>query len=53
MAYDNVVSALGKICHFHCDNIDASEVSNVFMHSMLYFLQSLNLYDTHMYSINT
>jgi hypothetical protein len=50
MAYDNVVSAL---CHFHCDNIDASQVSNAFIHSMLYFLQSLNLYDTHMYSINT
>jgi hypothetical protein len=24
MAYDNVVSALGKIYHFHCDNIKSS-----------------------------
>ena len=26
MAYDNAVSALGKICQFHCDNIDAAQV---------------------------
>jgi hypothetical protein len=38
MAYDSVVSTLGKNYHFHCDNIDASQVSNAFMHSMFYFL---------------
>jgi HEAT repeat protein len=27
MAYDNAVSALGKICQFHRDGIDASQVS--------------------------
>lgn len=26
MAYDNAVSALGKICQFHRDSIDASQV---------------------------
>uniref|UniRef100_A0A1D1XN17 Importin-5 n=1 Tax=Anthurium amnicola TaxID=1678845 RepID=A0A1D1XN17_9ARAE len=26
MAYDNAVSALGKICHFHRDSIDAAQV---------------------------
>ncbi|KAL2940719.1 Importin-5 [Bienertia sinuspersici] len=26
MAYDNAVSALGKICHFHRDSIDSSQV---------------------------
>lgn len=26
MAYDNAVSALGKICQFHRDGIDASQV---------------------------
>jgi hypothetical protein len=36
MAYNNVVSALGNFCHFHCDNIDASQVSNAFMHSALF-----------------
>lgn len=26
MAYDNAVSALGKICQFHRDSIDAAQV---------------------------
>lgn len=26
MAYDTAVSALGKICHFHRDKIDSSQV---------------------------
>lgn len=26
MAYDNAVSALGKICHFHRDSIDSTQV---------------------------
>ena len=26
MAYDNAVSALGKICQFHRDSIDSSQV---------------------------
>lgn len=26
MAYDNAVSALGKICQFHRDSVDASQV---------------------------
>jgi hypothetical protein len=26
MAYDNAVSALGKICQFHRDGIDAAQV---------------------------
>lgn len=28
MSYDNAVSALGKICQFHRDGIDASQVPN-------------------------
>lgn len=31
MAYDNAVSALGKICLFHRDGIDASQVLSMFM----------------------
>lgn len=27
MAYDNAVSALGKICQFHRDSIDSAQVS--------------------------
>lgn len=27
MAYDNAVSALGKICQFHRDSIDTSQVA--------------------------
>ena len=27
MAYDNAVSAVGKICQFHRDSIDASQVA--------------------------
>lgn len=30
MAYDNAVSALGKICQFHRDGIDAAQVSAAF-----------------------
>jgi hypothetical protein len=30
MAYDNAVSALGKICQFHRDGIDAAQVSASF-----------------------
>nr|GFD60707.1 importin-5-like [Tanacetum cinerariifolium] len=26
MAYDNAVSALGKVCHFHRDSIDSAQV---------------------------
>lgn len=26
MAYDNAISALGKICQFHRDSIDSSQV---------------------------
>lgn len=26
MAYDNVVSAVGKICRYHRDSIDSSQV---------------------------
>jgi hypothetical protein len=37
MAYDNAVSALGKICQFHRDSIDASQVSYAFMHHMFLF----------------
>lgn len=29
MAYDNAVSALGKICQFHRDSIDAAQVFNI------------------------
>lgn len=29
MAYDNAVSALGKICLFHRDSIDAAQVPNL------------------------
>ena len=28
MAYDNAVSALGKICQFHRDSIDSAQVIN-------------------------
>lgn len=27
MAYDNAVSAVGKICQFHRDSIDSSQVA--------------------------
>ena len=37
MAYDNAVSALGKICQFHHDSIDASQVSYAFLHHMFLF----------------
>lgn len=30
MAYDNAVSALGKICQFHRDGIDATQVNASF-----------------------
>jgi len=30
MAYDNAVSALGKICQFHRDSIDAAQVLYLF-----------------------
>ena len=30
MAYDNAVSALGKICQFHRDSIDSAQVSTYF-----------------------
>lgn len=35
MAYDNAVSALGKICQFHRDSIDAAQVHSTC--SALYF----------------
>ena len=31
MAYDNAVSALGKICQFHRDTIDAVQVCTAFL----------------------
>lgn len=31
MAYDNAVSALGKICVFHRDSIDAAQVLKTFL----------------------
>lgn len=31
MAYDNAVSALGKICQFHRDSIDAAQVRSIFV----------------------
>lgn len=37
MAYDNAVSALGKICQFHRDSIDSAQVC------MLHFLSILSL----------
>ena len=40
MAYDNAVSALGKICQFHHDSIDASQVSYVFLNHMFLFSRS-------------
>lgn len=33
MAYDNAVSALGKICQFHRDSIDSAQVFLVFNYS--------------------
>lgn len=30
MAYDNAVSALGKICQFHRDSIDAAQVLDIY-----------------------
>lgn len=35
MAYDNAVSALGKICQFHRDSIDAAQV--------FYFILKVNV----------
>lgn len=29
MAYDNAVSAVGKICQFHRDSIDSSQVAMI------------------------
>ncbi|KAK4780071.1 hypothetical protein SAY87_016177 [Trapa incisa] len=34
MAYDNAVSALGKICQFHRDRIDASQVVPAWLHCL-------------------
>lgn len=31
MAYDNAVSALGKICQYHRDSIDAAQVHPLFV----------------------
>lgn len=35
MAYDNAVSALGKICQFHRDSIDSAQVLILFLISKL------------------
>ncbi|KAK7301404.1 hypothetical protein RJT34_12267 [Clitoria ternatea] len=35
MAYDNVVSALGKIFQFHCDSIDSSQVIPTWLNYLL------------------
>ena len=32
MAYDNAVSALGKICRFHKDSIDAAQVNSIILY---------------------
>lgn len=34
MAYDNAVSALGKICQFHRESIDSTQVLNVYVESV-------------------
>ena len=39
MAYDNAVSALGKICQFHRDNIDAAQV---FQYCFCMYISTLN-----------
>jgi hypothetical protein len=31
MSYDNAVSALGKICQFHRESIDATQVHNILL----------------------
>ena len=38
MAYDNAVSALGKICQFHRDGIDATQV---YAHSRYLYLDNM------------
>lgn len=38
MAYDNAVSALGKICQFHRDGIDAAQV----LHPLYFFTVWIN-----------
>ena len=37
MAYDNAVSALGKICQFHRDSIDAAQVFETRLYAMFFF----------------
>lgn len=36
MAYDNAVSALGKICQFHRDSIDSAQVLQ-FFYGIIFF----------------
>ena len=38
MAYDNAVSALGKICHFHRDSIDSAQVVSFFDFFLSFFV---------------
>lgn len=37
MAYDNAVSALGKICQFHRDSIDSAQVDHTLYFILFYF----------------
>lgn len=41
MAYDNAVSAFGKICQFHRDSIDATQVDDILLLQTLIFCTSL------------
>lgn len=43
MAYDNAVSALGKICQFHRDGIDAAKVALCALLFLSYIVVSYNL----------
>ena len=51
MAYDNAVSALGKICQFHRDSIDAAQVLYLFytdllpdtLREFLFFISNFNM----------
>ena len=37
MAYDNAVSALGKICQYHRDSIDSAQVALSHLYAGLFF----------------
>lgn len=42
MAYDNAVSAFGKICQFHRDSIDATQVDDILLLQTLIFRTCLS-----------